>query len=93
MVNFALALIPLTGQFYVSTTNEEDMKEKRPVEMKPSICKAFIASYEEMMNRKVVYSKRNITTNYRMLIHYQVRSFAEYLQNPKVEYAPFAWEK
>ncbi|RLB07408.1 MAG: CRISPR-associated endonuclease Cas1 [Deltaproteobacteria bacterium] len=73
--------------------DEEDMKEKRPVEMKPSICKAFIASYEEMMNRKVVYSKRNITTSYRMLIHYQVRSFAEYLQNPKVEYAPFAWEK
>ncbi len=73
--------------------DEEEMKTKRPVEMKPAICRAFIASYEKMMAREINYGADNRRTTYRMLLLYQVRSFAKYLKNPEKVYQPFVWEK
>jgi len=72
--------------------DEEEMKTKRPVEMKPSINRAFISSYEEMMNRGVAYGTPTKKTSYRLLILHQVRTFADYLQNTSEAYQPFSWE-
>ncbi len=72
--------------------DEEEMKAKRPVEMKPSINRAFISSYEEMMNRQIAYGTPRKKTSYRLLILHQVRTFADYLQNTSEAYQPFSWE-
>ncbi len=61
--------------------NEKEMRENRPVEMKPYLFKAFISSYEAMMTGR---------NSYRSVIRKQVRSFAEYLINPENNfYTPF----
>lgn len=53
--------------------DEKEMKDSRPVEMKPYLLKAFIASYEGMMTGP---------NEYRTLIRNQVRGFADYLKEP-----------
>ena len=53
--------------------DEKEMKDSRPVEMKPYLLKTFIASYEGMMSG---------ANSYRTLIRNQVRGFAEYLKAP-----------
>lgn len=72
--------------------DEEEMKKKRPVEMKPAVNKAFIASYEQMMSRLVTYGPKRKKTTYRMLILHQARAFAKYLEDPSNQYEPFTWE-
>jgi CRISPR-associated protein Cas1 len=72
--------------------DEEEMKRKRPVEMKPATCRAFIATYEEMMKREVYYPPLNKNISYRFLMLNQARRFAEFLQDPENEYQPFQWE-
>jgi len=73
--------------------DEEEMKEKRPVEMKPAINRAFIAAYEEMMKRSIHYPARQKRLTYRWLIQTQVQAFADYLEEPDQHpYAPFTWE-
>jgi hypothetical protein len=69
--------------------DEEDMKAKRPVEMKPAMNRTFIAAYESMMNRTVQYPPLNKTINYRWLIYQQVKSFGNSLENPDILYQPF----
>ncbi|SLM31161.1 CRISPR-associated protein Cas1 [Desulfamplus magnetovallimortis] len=61
-----------------SYIDEEDMKKKRPVEMKPYLCRAFITSYEKMMTHG--------SPSYRNLIRSQVRQFSDYLLEPKKGY-------
>ena len=73
--------------------DEEEMKAKRPVEMKPAISKAFISAYEEMMKRSVTYAPLNKRITYRWLINQQVRSFSHYLEDPDKTYEPFLWER
>ncbi|MBF0230053.1 MAG: CRISPR-associated endonuclease Cas1 [Desulfamplus sp.] len=58
--------------------DEKEMKEKRPVEMKPYLCRTLLASYESMMNHG--------TTSYRNMIREQVRKFADYLIKPEKSY-------
>jgi CRISP-associated protein Cas1 len=72
--------------------DEEDMKASRPVEMKPSMNRTFIAAYEEMMNRSVHYPPLNKSIKYRWLIYQQVKSFGKFLENPELMYQPFTWE-
>lgn len=72
--------------------DEAEMKAKRPVEMRPSINRAFVSSYESMMNRRIAYGTPRKKTTYRLLILHQVRAFANYLQDPSEEYHPFFWE-
>ncbi|RZB34214.1 MAG: CRISP-associated protein Cas1 [Desulfobacteraceae bacterium Eth-SRB2] len=72
--------------------DEQEMRKKRPVEMKPAIMKALIATYEEMMNRKIYYPPDDKKIGYRWLIHRQVAAFGNYLKNPKKPYKPFKWE-
>lgn len=73
--------------------DEEEMKAKRPVEMKPEVCRAFIGAYEKMMAKGISYGPQGRITSYRMLILHQVRSFARYLINEEQEYKPFLWER
>lgn len=73
-------------------TDEEEMKQNRPVEMKPAIGRAFIAAYEQMMARRVFYGPLNKDVAYRWLILNQVRRFAEYLEKPEQPYQPFLWD-
>lgn len=72
-------------------TDEEEMARKRPVEMKPAVCRAFIASYEEMMQRRILYPPMGKQLTYRWLIMQQVRRFAECLDTPEKTYEPFEW--
>ena len=72
--------------------DEKELKQNRPVEMKPEIMKTFIAAYEEMMNRKIYYPPDDKRTTYRRLILRQAASFGEYLLEPKKKYKPFQWK-
>jgi len=72
--------------------DEKEMQEKRPVEMKPAINRAFVSSYEGMMNRRVSYGKPKGKTSCGLLILHQVRAFAKYLEDPSRGYQPFSWE-
>lgn len=73
-------------------TDEEEMQQRRPVEMKPAVCRAFIASYEEMMQRSIRYPPTGKKLTYRWLIMSQVRRFANSLEEGGEPYQPFAWE-
>ena len=53
--------------------DEKEMKDSRPVEMKPYLLKAFISFYEGMMTG---------SNSYRTLIRNQVYAFADYLKEP-----------
>jgi CRISPR-associated protein Cas1 len=68
------------------------MKAKRPIEMKPAICRAFIAAYEEMMHRSLNYPPLEKKVSYRWLILNQVRRYGNYLEDPQKVYEPFVWE-
>jgi len=73
--------------------DEEEMRKKRPVIMKPAICRAFVSAYEEMMKRNVYYPPIHKKITYRWLILQQARRFARYLETPENEYMPFLWDK
>ena len=72
--------------------DEQEMREKRPVEMKPQIRKTLVASYEEMMNRKILYPPEAKRVTYRHLLLKQARAFGKYLKDPDSRYQPFEWE-
>ncbi len=59
--------------------DEKEMCDNRPVEMKPSLFRTFLKSYEEMMRG---------SSSFRGTILEQVRSFAEYIQEPEKRYQP-----
>jgi CRISPR-associated protein Cas1 len=73
--------------------DEAEMKNKRPVEMKPAVSRAFVAGYEQMMARRMYYAPLGKEVAYRWMIMNQVRRFGEYLENPERGYAPLIWEK
>ena len=73
--------------------DEEELRRKRPVEMKPAVSRAFIASYEEMMRRTLKYEPLGKKISYRWLIMQQSRAFCRYLEDPGEEYRPFIWER
>ena len=72
--------------------DEAEMKAKRPVEMKPSVNRALIGAYEEMMKRDIIYSPLNKKISYRWLILQQARHFGDCLEDPEKTYKPFEWE-
>jgi len=61
----------------------------RPVEMKPAVCRALIASYEKQMEQRVYYPAADETTSLRMIVHGQARSFARSLEDGADVYTPF----
>jgi len=71
-----------------SLTDEDELRQTRPVVMKPRICRAFIASYESMMNRRFYSAREKSHFTYRQFIGKQVRNFAAMLTDGN-EYMPF----
>lgn len=84
--DFVYRKVPTTD--YV---DEKDLKSKRPVEMKPGICRAFLKSYEEWMSKRILVPATNRHTTYRGLILDQVRGFERYLLGETPAYEPFDW--
>jgi CRISP-associated protein Cas1 len=71
--------------------DEEDLKQRRPVEMKPKIGRAFIEAYEAWMANRIVVPETGEKTDYRGLIRGQVWKFCHYLMGDQEEYEPFVW--
>jgi CRISPR-associated protein Cas1 len=63
--------------------DEQEMKSKRPIEMIPAICRAFVSAYEQMMKCRNFYEPLVKTIEYHWLIQNQERQFGKYLENPK----------
>ena len=75
-----------------SFTDEAEMRAKRPVEMKPLVSRTFIAAYEEMMKRSVIWGPEKKNLTYRWVIMSQVGAFADYLLDADGSYRPHTWE-
>lgn len=73
-------------------TDEEEMKKRRPVEMKPAISRALIKAYEEMMTRSISHPGTGKQITYRFLLLQQAREFGNYLKEEQADYRPFSWE-
>ena len=73
-------------------TDEAEMKNKRPIEMKPAIIRALIRAYEEMMTRSISHPGTGKKLTYRFLLLQQARDFASYLKEEQGDYKPFSWE-
>jgi len=74
-----------------SYRDEEEMKSRRPVLMKPAVGRTFINAYEAMMARTIHCPEPDKKLSYRRLILHQVRSFGKYLTDDE-PYMPFKWE-
>jgi len=72
--------------------DEKDLRQNRPVLMKPTILKTFVAAYEEMMKRKIYYQPDDCRINYRRLLLRQAAAFGKYLLDPEKKYQPFQWK-
>ncbi len=76
-----------------NAVDEAELRQNRPVEMKPGIARTFIAAYENMMARQISYEPLGIKASNRRVIYYQVRRFSEFLSDPESGYAHFCPEK
>jgi CRISPR/Cas system-associated endonuclease Cas1 len=59
--------------------------------MKPGICRAFLKSYEEWMNKSLLVPGTSRQSTYRGLILDQARLFERYVLGEVAEYEPFDW--
>jgi CRISP-associated protein Cas1 len=71
--------------------DDEEMRARRPVEMKPGVASAFISAYETMMNRRISWGESGRRITYRNLLLQQARAFGDALLAPQKTYAPFCW--
>ncbi|QCQ23216.1 CRISPR-associated endonuclease Cas1 [Desulfoglaeba alkanexedens] len=77
----------------IDGVDEEDLKQRRPVEMKPKIARAFLEAYERWMTTRVTLPDTGIGTDYRGLIRHQVWNFCRCLTGERDAYEPFMWSK
>ncbi|HOI94978.1 MAG TPA: CRISPR-associated endonuclease Cas1 [Syntrophobacter fumaroxidans] len=73
--------------------DEEELKHRRPVEMKPKIARAFIEAYEKWMASRILDPDSRERTDYRGLIQRQVWKFCHYLVGDRDSYEPFIWSE
>ncbi len=73
--------------------DEEDLKARRPVEMKPKIGRAFLEAYEKWMTGSIIIPGSREKTDYRGLVRRQVWQFCHYLVGDKESYEPFVWSE
>lgn len=71
--------------------DEEALRQSRPVEMKPKVCRALLQTYERWMASDIRDPESRQKTDYRGLIHRQVKNFRRYLLGELDRYQPFAW--
>ena len=70
--------------------DNKQMRDLRPVEMKPEVMRTFLAAYEKMMSRQLHYKPLAQQTTYRMVVHRQVSSFGKTLVENRTDYMPFS---
>jgi CRISPR/Cas system-associated endonuclease Cas1 len=70
-----------------------DGRNRRPLEMKPKIAKAFIEAYEEWMANRIIYPETGAKVDYRGLIKRQVWKFCRYLLGEEETYEAFIWSE
>lgn len=70
--------------------DEQDLIRKRPVEMKPAICRALIQSYEKWMNLSTKVKDLGHNLTHRGYILHQVRKFLAYVRGETDQYLPFS---
>ena len=73
--------------------DERDLRSRRPVEMKPGVCRAFMTAYEQWMGTRIVWPDTGEKVTYRGLIQRQVRVFSAFIQGQTEAYVPFAWSR
>jgi CRISPR-associated protein Cas1 len=78
---------------HTDAVDEEDLKRKRPVEMKPKTLRAFLESYERWMATSITEPQTRWKTDYRGLIRRQVQQFRRYLIGEQDAYEPFLWSR
>lgn len=71
--------------------DEDEMRKKRPIEMKPAVCRTFIAAYEEMIVRELKDPTSGQQTTWRNFIRSQARRFGDSLLE-ETKYRPLAWK-
>mgnify|MGYP006275830435 CR=1 FL=1 len=70
--------------------DEKDLKNKRPVEMKPAVCRALVQAYEKWMRREVkLFGADGKKCSMRTAVRHQVRHFEKYILGESEEYRPF----
>ncbi len=75
----------------VDYVDEQDLKAKRPVEMKPGARKALVEAYENWMQRKIRDPSQGDAPTHRQHILRQIRHFSAYLNGEAEVYVPFPW--
>jgi CRISPR-associated protein Cas1 len=73
--------------------DEIDLKQKRPVEMKPHTCRALLKAYEKWMQKQIKDINKGDRTSHRNMILRQIRRFEKYLLGVQQEYQPFSWSQ
>lgn len=70
--------------------DEKDLKSKRPVEMKPAVCRALVQAYEKWMRREIqIPAGKGRKTSMRFALGLHVRRFEDYILGEAEEYNPF----
>lgn len=70
--------------------DEQDLANKRPVEMKPGICKALVQSYEAWMKKTIQVKELGHSLTHRGLLLHQARKFLAYILGENETYQPFS---
>lgn len=77
----------------VSYVDEVDLRDKRPVEMKPATMRALLKAYDAWMSTRVLDPVQEDRTSYRELLLRQVRRFNAWIMDENPGYHPFPWEQ
>jgi CRISPR-associated protein Cas1 len=77
----------------LSYETEEELREKRPVEMKPEVMRGFIDIFEKKTQTRVHEPRQGSEVTYRYLVELQIRRFVRYLMGQEAEYIPFEWSR
>ena len=77
----------------LSYETEEELKDKRPVVMKPEVMRGFIDIFERKMQTRIEEPRQGHQVAYRYLVELQVRQFARYIMGQEEQYAPFQWSR
>lgn len=73
--------------------DEEDLKENRPVTMKPEVMRAVIQSWENRLATRVKYFLTGEMLTYRYILEQQVRQYARYIMGKTGTYRPVEWSR
>ncbi|MGQ9860296.1 MAG: CRISPR-associated endonuclease Cas1 [Thermodesulfobacteriota bacterium] len=77
----------------LSYESEEELREKRPVEMKPEVMRGFIKIFERKLETRIQDPASGNQVTYRYLTELQVRRFARVILGEEDTYVPFEWSR